>query len=269
MRYFLHLAYNGYNYRGWQRQTSSIGVQQLLEDTLSIIFKQKITCLGCGRTDAMVHSVQYFVHFDLDTAFDFDLVFRLAKSLPHDIVVFEVIPMEIGNEHARFDAIERSYSYFIHTDKDPYLHTLSSYYEYTNLDLAKMKQAADLLKNYTDFRAFCLSPDRHNSTICHITDVRLYTNKQKNRLRFEISANRFLKGMIRIIIAKLLEVGNDKLSIADFEAFLTTQERAVILKPAYPQGLYLSKVRYPFLDIPTRTEFWNIFNGIEWIEIKL
>ena len=267
MRYFLHLAYNGFNYRGWQRQITAITVQQALEDCLSRIFKKKITCIGCGRTDAMVHAVQYFAHFDVDEAFDFDLIHRLEKSLPYDIVVFDVLQMKNGNEHARFDAIERRYTYFIHTEKDPFLHSISSYYEYSILNLNSMKEASLLLLKYTDFRAFCLTPDRHNTTLCNITAVQIFTNTNTNRLRFEISANRFLKGMIRIIVGKLLEIGAGKISVADFEDFFLSKQRAKCMNSAYPQGLYLSRIRYPYIDIPIKTEFWNIFNTIEWFEI--
>jgi len=247
MRYFLHLAYNGYNYRGWQRQVSAISVQEKLENSLSQIFKKKITCVGCGRTDSMVHSSQYFAHYD--------------------IVVFDVIQMPNGNEHARFDAIERSYTYFIHTDKDPYLHCLSSYYENTSLNYENIKQAAQLLTQYTDFGALCLTPDKHNTTICTLTEVNIYRNKLGNRLRFDISANRFLKGMIRIIIGKLLEVGSGRLSIAEFEDYMISKKRSKSMNTAFPQGLYLSKIRYPYLDIEPRSEFWRIFNDIEWISL--
>jgi len=267
MRYFLHFAYNGFNYRGWQRQLSAISAQQILEDCLSQIFKKKITCVGCGRTDAMVHAIQYFAHFDLDENFDFDLNYRLDKSLPYDIVVFDVFQMTNGTEHARYDAIERTYTYFIHTEKDPFLHTVSSYYESSILDLKSMKEASLLLLKYNDFAAFCLTPDRHNTTICKVTAVQIFTNKNTNRLRFEISANRYLKGMIRIIIGKLLEIGAGNISITDFEDFFISKRRAKVMNSAYPQGLYLSKIKYPYLDIPTKTEFWNIFNQIEWVEV--
>lgn len=267
MRYFLHLAYNGYNYRGWQRQVSAISVQEKLEYSLSQIFKKKITCVGCGRTDSMVHSSQYFAHFDIDEAFEFDLIHRLEKSLPYDIVVFDTIKMPNGNEHARFDAIERSYTYFIHTDKDPYLHCLSSYYEHTNLNFENIKLAAHLLTQYTDFGALCLTPEKHNTTLCTITEVNIFRNNRGNRLRFDISANRFLKGMIRIIIGKLLEVGSGRLSVAEFEDYMISKKRSKSMNTAYPQGLYLSKIRYPYLDIEPRSEFWKIFNDIEWFSI--
>jgi len=267
MRYFLHLAYNGGNYRGWQRQISAISVQEQLENSLSLIFKQKIICVGCGRTDSLVHACQYFVHFDVASPFEFDLIYRLEKTLPFDIVVYDVFQMKNGNEHSRFDAIERTYTYFIHTVKDPYIHTLSSFYEYSELHFSTMKLASELLLKYTDFEAFCFTPERHNTTICTITGIRIFVNKQGNRLKFEISANRFLKGMIRIVIGKLLDVGNGKLSVDEFENLLITKQRTKIQNTAYPQGLYLSKIRYPYLDIPPKTEFWNVFNGVEWCEI--
>ena len=127
MRYFIHIAYNGNNYRGWQRLPGIVSIQEVIETILSRILKISVTILGCGRTDAQVHASQFFFHFDFEGGRLPDLLFLLNKNLPHDIVVYDVIQME-GLPHARFDAIQRSYDYYIHTQQDPYLIGLSSYF---------------------------------------------------------------------------------------------------------------------------------------------
>ena len=256
MRYFIHIAYNGNNYQGWQKLPGIISVQQVMETTLSQIIKEPIAVVGCGRTDAHVHASQFFFHFDLERELDFDLLFRLNKCLPHDITVFDVIPME-GMPHARFDAIQRSYDYYIHTRKDPYLVGLSSFYPLTNPDFDKMNKAVGLLTQYNDYVCFCKSPLKYDHTICNVSEANLFTDYQRFRIRFHISSNRFLAGMIRIIVGKLIEVGNGDLSVSDFENYLKTKETPKTIIPVYAQGLYLSKVTYPYLDLPNKSVFCN------------
>ena len=260
LRYFFHIGYHGYNYRGWQRQPKALNVQQVLETALTQILKEPCSIMGCGRTDAMVHASQFFFHLDVMKDWDFDLLFRLNKTLPDDIAVFEIIRME-DNHHARFDATHRSYDYFIHTYKDPFLSTLSSLYLERNLQLDKMKQAVTLLTRYNDYRAFCKTPDTYRTTICNVTSAELYTDPSGDHLRFQISANRFLGRMIRIITGKLIDIGKGELSVDEFESYLITKITPPTIEPAYPQGLYLSKVTYPYLDIAPRTEFSAILQN--------
>ena len=260
MRYFFHIGYNGSNYRGWQRQKGVVSIQQVLEENLYQVMKIPITCIGCGRTDAMVHASQYFFHIDVETVWKFDLLARLNKMLPRDIAVFDIIKVEY-NVHAQFDAISRTYDYFIHTYKDPFLNELSSLYLEKNLNLSTMQKAADLLKLYNDYKVLCLTPDKHTTTICNITSAQLFSDKKGDKIRFQISSNRFLKAMVRILVRKLLDVGTGKLSVAEFENILITQKSPSSNRQAFPQGLYLSKVVYPFLDIPPRTEFSAFHNN--------
>lgn len=260
MRYFLHIAYNGNNYRGWQKLPGIISVQQVIETTLSQVLNEAVSIVGCGRTDAQVHASQFFFHFDIDRELDFDLMFRLNKCLPHDITVYDVMLME-GLAHARFDAIQRSYDYYIHIQKDPYLVGLSSYYPLENPDLEKMNEAVGLLINYDDYGCFCKSPLKYEHTICHVSKAQLFSNADHTRLRFHISSNRFLAGMIRIIVGKLLEIGNGELSVADFEQYLKTKVTPKTIIPVYAQGLYLSRVTYPYLDLPSRAIFSRILQN--------
>ena len=256
LRYFIHISYNGNNYQGWQKLPGIVSVQHVLETILSQILREAISIVGCGRTDAHVHASQFFFHFDTAQELGFDLLFRLNMCLPHDIVVYDVIPMK-GLPHARFDAIQRSYDYFIHTQKDPFLVGLSSFYPFPDLDLGEMKKAVGLLTKFNDYSCFCKSPQKYDHTICNVLEADLFTDIHYARLRFHISSNRFLAGMIRIIMGKLLEIGNGELSVSDFENYLITKETPKTIVPVFAQGLYLSKVTYPYLDLPNRSVFSN------------
>lgn len=254
MRYFFHIGYNGANYCGWQKHARVITVQQLVETALTQIFKTPVNVVGCGRTDAGVHASQFFFHADFKANWDFDLKFRLNKVLPQDIAVFDIIAME-GLPHARFDAIQRRYDYFIHTYKDPFLNGLSSFYPEKEWDVKKINQAAKILTLYTDYAAFCKSPGKNEHTICHVSSAQFYADDSGNRFRFQISSNRFLGRMIRIVMGKLLKIGEGSLSVDEFESYLVTKKTPLRLEPAYPQGLYLSKVTYPYLDLKAKPDF--------------
>ena len=268
MRYFFHIGFNGANYRGWQKFKGVATVQDVMERSLSQVLKIPARIVCCGRTDAQVHASQFFFHVDIDKLWDCDLVFRLNKNLPADIAVFDIIGVE-DEAHARFDAAERTYDYFIHTYKDPFLSTTSAFYPLRNLDTGKIKQAASLLRSYKDFRAFCKAPLRYRTTYCHIKHAEWFSDSSGNKLRFSITADRFLGNMIRIIAGKLLLVGQGKMSIGEFEQLLISGETPAMLHLAYPQGLYLSKVTYPYLDLPRRTDFVPLSaNGFhEWQSI--
>jgi len=266
MRYFFHIGYHGSRYSGWQKHPGVINIQEVLETCLSKILKLPIAVTGCGRTDALVHASQFFFHIDVEYEWDFDLLFRLNKLLPDDIAVFDIIPMQ-GLPHARFDAIQRSYDYFIHNYKDPFLSGFSSLYLENNLDLDKMKAAIQLLPKYNDYRAFCKMPDRIDHTICHVSTAQLFTDKSGDRLRFHVSANRFLSKMVRIIVGRLIEIGNGAMSVDEFEHYLADKITPQIIIPAHPQGLYLSKVTYPYLDLPTRSTFSVMMKESVWQEV--
>jgi len=269
LRYFFHIAFHGARYNGWQKHPGARSVQDVLETALSKLLKEPVAINGCGRTDALVHASQYFFHTDIENEWDFDLFFRLNKVLPDDIAVFEIIPMQ-GQPHARFDAVQRTYDYFIHTYKDPFLSNFSSLYPERNLDLDKMKAAVGLLPLYKDYRGLCKGPDRIEHTLCYVSSAGLYTDRNGDRLRFQITANRFLSRMVRIIVGRLLEIGRGEMSVDEFEYYLINKETPKLIIPAHPQGLYLSKVTYPFLDLPPASTFSSIlknFADMEWQEI--
>ncbi len=256
LRYFFHIGYNGFNYKGWQKlpQTRGADVQSVIEKSLGKILKKNVGIVGCGRTDGQVHASQFFFHIDVKESWDYDLVFRLNKNLPDDIAVFDIIPME-ATTHARFDAIERTYNYFIHTYKDPFLSNISSFYVENDLKLDEMRKAVALLSRYDDYTAFCKNLPKESSKISKVTRAELFVNERGNAFRFEISANRFLSAMVRIIVQRLIMIGRGDLSVDEFESYLVNKKGPTINTIAYPQGLYLSRVRYPYLDLPTRSEF--------------
>ncbi|TAF47364.1 MAG: tRNA pseudouridine(38-40) synthase TruA [Sphingobacteriales bacterium] len=256
MRYFFHIGYHGTAYHGWQRHANIVTVQQVLELTLKKVLKTPIAIHGCGRTDAGVHASQYFFHADIEPQWDYDLAFRLNKTLPAAIAIFDILPMK-GLPHARFDATQRTYNYFLHTYKHPFLNQLSAMYVLPNLRIDEMRKALTLLTQYSNYAAFCTSPAKHNHTICHVTEAKICINDKGDKIRFQISANRFLSRMIRIIMARLLKIGQGKLSIDEFEDYFLNIHQAIDVVPAQPQGLYLSKIEYPYLDIQPRTDFLN------------
>lgn len=248
-RYFIHLGFDGGSYSGWQRQKNTPNtVQEVIEQTLFQIFKQDITVYGCGRTDAGVHASQYVLHIDLDAAPDFSLKFRLNKNLPDHIAVFEIIEVK-ENQHCQYDAVARTYDYFIHWKKDPVLIRYSAFYEDLDLDFDLMKRAAELILMTKDFRPLCKQPDQYKSTFCRITKCDVYVNEAEGRLRFTITSNRFLRGMVRICASFLLEVGSGAMSLGEMEQVLKQEKTLKQNQPALPNGLFLSKVEYPFLEL--------------------
>ncbi len=244
-----------------------ISVQEVIEKNLSQVFKKPVFVIGCGRTDAQVHASQYFLHFQLEDDWDFDLVFRLNKMLPPDISVFDVIPVG-PKHHARFGATKRTYDYFIHTYKDPFLRNISTLYTEFKLDVKEMAKAVALLTSYEDYHAFCKTPNAHSSTLCLISNAELFSNESEDRIRFQITSNRFLRGMIRIIVGKLLLIGSGKMTVAEFEEFLISKITPSEFDVAHPQGLFLSEIQYPFLNIPPKTSFSAFQQNGEWIKIK-
>lgn len=249
MRYFIHLGYDGGNYRGWQRQESSPKtVQEVIEKALLKLFKTQVIVYGCGRTDAGVHASQYVIHINLDQAPSFDLQFRLNKNLPSDISIFEIFEVE-EDQHCQRSAVARTYDYFIHWKKDPVLYHYSSFYQHLDLDFDLMREAAALILHTKDFKPLCKQPDLYPNTTCQITRCELFVNEELGRLRFSITSNRFLRGMIRYCVFFLLEVGGGKMSLHDFELILKQDKVLVNKLPAYPNGLFLSEIEYPFLKL--------------------
>lgn len=248
MRYFLRLSYDGTDFRGWQRQDGVISVQQTLEEALQKVLKEPITLVGCGRTDAGVHANNYYAHLEINTELTVRLLRNLNYALPESIAVHEYLEAA-PNWHARFAAYERKYIYRLHTSKDPFLARFSTYFsgDPTALDWSAMEAVTAVIAGTTEFRSLCKAPDRHKTTNCQVSSVKLL-RPGSDRFEFHLSANRFLRGMIRIIVAQLLDVGQGKLSVDTFEQRLVAQERVPYFHLAPPQGLCLAAIRYPFIE---------------------
>jgi len=251
LRYFLHLSYKGKDFHGWQNQTDVTTVQEVLEMHLSKMLGTPTICHGCGRTDAGVHASQYFCNINVIKAIDFDFVFRINKMLPPSIVVYDLISVA-DNANTQYDALRRTYDYFFHFEQNPFLDDVSSFFEVKDLDVLEMEKVVKLLQGKKDFRAFCISPDVYKTTICEVSNSTLIINESNTRMRFRITANRFLRGMVRILSANILLVGTGKISIAEFKHCLESGEKPTHHNIAFPQGLYLSKIEYSYLDIAPR-----------------
>lgn len=247
MRYFFHISYHGSTFNGWQKHPKAKSIQETIEVQLTKILKIPLQINGCGRTDSQVHATQYFFHVDIDKDWDFDLLFRLNMSLPSSISVLSIHKVD-DKSHARFDAVQRRYNYLIHTEKNSFLAKLSSYYP-VKLDVKAMGDAVSLLPKYDDYRAFCTSPNKYDHTICRVADAKLMVDSTGTRLNFQISSNRFLTRMIRIIMGKLLKIGLGEMTISEFETLLIHKETPENLDIAHPTGLYLSRVIYPYLNL--------------------
>lgn len=259
MKYFFHLAYQGRQYRGWQRQPNVNSVQEEIEKALSKMCGQSITAIGCGRTDAEVNASQYFLHIKTDFEWDFDPVFRLNKMLPADISVFDCVPVN-EKAHAQHDATSRTYEYFIHRYKEPFLADWSSLYDWEQFDIDQIKLATALLPQYQNYHAFCKRPELYNNTLCQVSAASFEVDPSGHRMRFRISANRFLHGMVRLIVGNLLEVGKGKQSVAEFESALKAQTPYRFYTAAYPQGLYLARVVYPYLEMENKSVAATMLN---------
>ena len=222
------------------------------------ILKTPTTIFGCGRTDTGVHASQYFFQANLAETDLGELLFKLNYALPPDIVVFEIIPVH-DRASTRFDAVQRTYDYFIHLRKDPFLQAGSAFYGGMDLNMEAMKAAVSLLPQYEDYYAFCKSPANFEHTICRVSSAYLWADISGERLRFQITANRYLTGMIRIIVGRLLEIGTGRMSLETFEGHLRDKKTPRIITGAHAQGLYLSKVVYPYLDLPPGTVFTEVF----------
>jgi len=245
LRYFIKLAYNGTPYHGWQCQPNAASVQETLNNAFSTLLKTEISLMGAGRTDTGVHAREMYAHFDFETPFDIPkLVYKLNSYLPKDIVIYDIIPVT-DEAHCRFDATKRTYEYHINTFKDPFLQQQSWYFN-QKLDVDLMNKAAKILFNHTDFECFSKVNTDVNTFDCTIFEA--YWKEERNKLIFTISANRFLRNMVRSIVGTLVNIGLHKITLEDFNTIIESKkrEKAGFSVPAH--GLFLTKIDYPFLE---------------------
>ena len=250
------MAYLGTAYRGWQRQENTNGkcVQQAVEDALLKMTKTQISFMGCGRTDAGVHAMQYFGHFDYANEWTYDPVERLNRILPKDISVYEIIPFE-NWVHSRYDAIQRSYEYHIHFEKNPFLSPVSAHYQTTGLDLDLLKIGVAHIQTLTDFRHLCLTPDKFVNTFCFMYQSQMVISKDGKQICFRFTANRFLRSMIRIIVSRLIALGEGVITLDEFKDVNRNNQSFLFRTMFFPEGLHLTRVVYPYLEREPKANF--------------
>lgn len=241
MRYLLQLSYHGKAYHGWQKQHNATSVQQVVEEKLSLLIGENIEVLGCGRTDTGVHAKQYFAHFDSTKSIDTNrILYRLQQLFPTDIAAHQLTPVSDAF-NARFDAKLRTYEYWITQQRNPFLTELACY-QYGPFDVEAMNNCAQLLLGEHDFECFSKVHTQVNHFMCTVTEA--YWAQKDEKLVFTISANRFLRNMVRAVVGTLIEVGRGKITEADFRLILESKNRSEAGQSVPAHGLYLTQVIY-------------------------
>ena len=237
-RYFLEVAYKGNHYSGFQKQLNANTIQSELEKAICTLQRQQVLLTGSSRTDAGVHALQNYFHFDLDDLHH-QFVYKLNAILPADIVVKRVIPVH-ATAHCRFDAIGREYVYKLYSRKDPFAHGFAFFYPYC-LNKEAMSQAAGIVKRRKNFYAFTKTNSQVKTYSCAVKES--HWTFEADEYSYTIVANRFLRGMVRLLTASMLAVGRGKLSIAAFEELFDSSSKSGFSVPSV--GLYLKKVVFP------------------------
>ncbi len=243
LRYFIKLAYKGTNYHGWQVQPNAITVQELLAKSFSTVLRNKVEIVGAGRTDTGVHAEEFFAHVDIENEFKVkEIIYKVNAVLPNDIVVYDIFKTA-ENAHARFDATSRSYEYRIFLGKNPFLTETAWQFMTTKLSVEKMNEAANILETYTNFKCFSRSNTDVRTYNCNIMDAAW---KQTDQLLvFHITADRFLRNMVRAIVGTLIEIGKGKMTLEEFKQIIESENRSNAGPSAPAHGLFLTQVAYP------------------------
>jgi len=249
MRYFIKFSFNGAAYHGWQMQENAVTVQSKMVDALHFKAGVKEILTGCGRTDTGVHAREFYAHFDLEKSLDVvgceKLVFDLNSFLPNDIAVQAVFPVK-PDAHARFGAVSRTYKYHISTNKDPFLHNFS-WFIFRDLDVEKMNEAAAALFEYTDFTSFSKLHTDVKTNNCRIKLAKW--EEENGKLVFTITADRFLRNMVRAIVGTLIKVGMQKITTRDFKEIIEAKNRGLAGFSVPAHGLFLHSVEYNWTEI--------------------
>lgn len=240
-RYFLEVSYKGTNYSGFQVQGNANTVQGEIERAFEILQRDKIILTSSSRTDAGVHALQNFFHFDYDRQIHPQFIYKINAIAPEDIVIRRLIPVR-DDAHSRFDAIGREYKYFIYRQKDPFLQDRAYYFPYT-LDMEKLNQAAGIIKEYDDFTSFSKKNTQVKTFVCRVIESEWVL--EKGCLVYRVKGNRFLRGMVRALTATMLKAGRGKMSLDEFRAVIEAKDctKASFSVPAH--GLFLVSVEYP------------------------
>lgn len=242
MRYFIQFSYFGKHYHGWQNQPTAITVQQVLEEAMTTVMRQKVALMGAGRTDAGVHAKQMYAHFDFKELKNIpETIYKLNAFLPSDIAVQNIITTRL-DAHARFNAVERTYEYWLVQEKNPFYEDAAHYVRAT-LDIDRMNAAAALFQEQKDFECFSKSNTEVYTYLCAVKKA-IWT-KNGTVLVFTITADRFLRNMVRAIVGTLLEVGTGKRNLEDVKTILKSKDRSKAGPSVPAKGLYLTQVLYP------------------------
>ena len=241
MRYFIELSYNGKNYHGWQIQPDAISVQEKLNYAISTILQENIQVVGAGRTDTGVHASQMFAHFDVDRELEKNIIFKLNSILPNDISVQDFYLVD-DEKHVRFDATSRSYEYKIWLGRNPFLLDFSWQIHSQKPDVSLMNEAAKLLLEYTDFQCFSKVKTDVYTYNCDVTEA--FWKENNKELTFYISANRFLRNMVRAIVGTLLDVGLSRITVDDFRKVIESKNRGNAGLSVPAKGLFLTNIKY-------------------------
>ena len=242
MRYFIWFGYDGTQYHGWQIQPNGITVQSELQRCLSLLLREEVSITGAGRTDTGVHARRMAAHFDTEQPVDtLVLAKKLNGLLHHDIAVYSIEPVA-ADLHARFSAVSRTYRYYVHTRKDPFLCAYSLELHYL-LDYALMNDAGRILMEYDDFGAFCKAGSDVKTTLCHVTHAQWHQTSPTTWY-FEITANRFLRNMVRAVVGTLVEVGRGRMTLEDFRQVIEGKQRTQAGESMPAKALFLEDVSY-------------------------
>jgi tRNA pseudouridine38-40 synthase len=243
-RYFIFISFKGTSYHGWQVQPGSVTVQKTLDAALSTILNEKISTTGAGRTDTGVHALVFCAHFESslpDLVGRKNLIFRLNKFLPKDISVSRIVKVR-ETDHARFSAVSRTYRYYISRNKDPFREDFS-WYVHGDIDINIMNKACKLLLKHTDFTSFSRLHSGVKTNLCKIFFAEW--EKKSNDLILTISADRFLRNMVRAIAGTMVDIGRGKTSLLEFEKIIKAGDRGRAGKSAPAKGLFLEAIEYP------------------------
>ncbi|WP_299127310.1 tRNA pseudouridine(38-40) synthase TruA [uncultured Winogradskyella sp.] len=242
MRFFIELSYNGKAYHGWQNQPNAISVQEVLEKALRTLLQKDISIVGAGRTDAGVHAAKMIAHFDFEgNNLDTNLVYKLNSYLPKDISVHTIFEVN-SKAHARFDAQSRTYHYKISTSKNVFNYDYA-YLVQLPLDVDAMNQACKILFKYKDFQCFSKSNTDVKTYHCDIKEA--YWSLDADQLVFTITANRFLRNMVRAVVGTMVNIGLGKLDPEDLHTIIASKDRGKAGFSVPAHGLYLVEISYP------------------------
>lgn len=241
MRYFVQLSYFGKNFHGWQIQPNATSVQETLNKAFSTIFNEEVYSVGAGRTDTGVHAAEMWAHFDVDNPIPENAVHKCNRYLGPDIAIKQFV--EVADDaHARFDATARSYEYHISKSKNPFLQDLAWYCPYP-LNLEKMNEAAKVLFDFEDFSSFSKSKTQTMTNNCKVMEARWEDCGDK--LIFHVSADRFLRNMVRAIVGTLVDIGRERQPIESLKDIIAAKDRSLAGESVPAHGLYLTRVVYP------------------------